>query len=122
MRWYAAFRLRDKNILLEESVNRDALTTTIREQMTITEGIELSLNLLDSLINKRVTSPERVALQHPRRISDYYDSTIVVFLDEFQNTRLPQYQFDVVGYMQEAVESPTCPHFVTGSAMSILAR
>jgi len=24
--------------------------------------------------------------------------------------------------MQEAVESPTCPHFVTGSAMSILAR
>jgi hypothetical protein len=45
-----------------------------------------------------------------------------VFLDEFQNSRLPQYQFDVVGYMQEAVESPTCPHFVTGSAMSILAR
>jgi len=122
IRWYAAFRLRDKNILLEESVNRDALTTTIREQMTITEGIELSLNLLDSLINKRVTSPERVALRHPRRVSDHYDSTIVVFLDEFQNTRLPQYQFDVVGYMQEAVESPTCPHFVTGSAMSILAR
>jgi hypothetical protein len=24
--------------------------------------------------------------------------------------------------MQEAVESSTCPHFVTGSAMSILAR
>ena len=24
--------------------------------------------------------------------------------------------------MQEAVESPTCPHFVTGSAMSILAK
>ncbi|MCP4111199.1 MAG: hypothetical protein GY749_37685 [Desulfobacteraceae bacterium] len=24
--------------------------------------------------------------------------------------------------MQEAVESPTCPHFVTGSAMSILSR
>ncbi len=43
-------------------------------------------------------------------------------LDEFQNTRQPQYSFDVVGYMQEAVESPTCPHFVTGSAMSILAR
>ncbi|QTA82439.1 restriction endonuclease domain-containing protein [Desulfonema limicola] len=45
-----------------------------------------------------------------------------MFLDEFQNTRLPQYNFDIVGYMQEAVESPTCPHFVTGSAMSILAR
>nr|VFK47449.1 MAG: hypothetical protein BECKTC1821D_GA0114238_104713 [Candidatus Kentron sp. TC]VFK60479.1 MAG: hypothetical protein BECKTC1821F_GA0114240_104614 [Candidatus Kentron sp. TC] len=36
---------------------------------------------------------------------------IFKFLDEFQNTRLPQ-----------AVESPTCPHFVTGSAMSILVR
>jgi len=28
----------------------------------------------------------------------------------------------MVGFMQKAVESPTCPHFVTGSAMSILAR
>jgi hypothetical protein len=45
-----------------------------------------------------------------------------MFLDEFQNTRLPQYNFDIVGMMQEAVESPTCPHFVTGSAMSILAN
>ena len=45
-----------------------------------------------------------------------------MFLDEFQNTRLPQYQFDIVGFMQHAVESPTCPHFVTGSAMSILGR
>ena len=122
MRWYAAFRLGDKNLLLEESVNRDALITLIREQITLIEGIEFSLNLLDSLINKRPNSPERVALQHPRRVSDHHDSTIVVFLDEFQNTRLPQYQFEVVGYMQEAVESPTCPHFVTGSAMSILAR
>jgi len=66
--------------------------------------------------------PEEWALWQARRVSDYDDTTIVVFLDEFQNTRLPQYDFDIVGYMQEAVESPTCPHFVTGSAMSILAR
>ena len=58
----------------------------------------------------------------PRRVSDWHEATIVMFLDEFQNTRLPQYNFDVVGLMQEAVESPTCPHFVTGSAMSILAK
>ncbi len=90
--------------------------------MAMTEGFESSLKFLNSLLNKRVTSPERVAIQHPRRVSDYDDSTIVVFLDEFQNTRLPQYHLDVVSYMQEAVESPTCPHFVTGSAMSILAR
>jgi len=122
MRWYAAFRLRDKNLLLEESVDRDILTTIIRDKIAMTKGFESSLKFLNSLLNKRVTSPQRVAIQHPRRVSDYDDSTIVVFLDEFQNTRLPQYQFDVVGYMQEAVESPTCPHFVTGSAMSILAR
>ncbi|MCP4104402.1 MAG: hypothetical protein GY749_02525, partial [Desulfobacteraceae bacterium] len=48
--------------------------------------------------------------------------TIVMFLDEFQNTRMPQYKFSIAGFMQEAVESPTCPHFVTGSAMSILSR
>jgi hypothetical protein len=45
-----------------------------------------------------------------------------MFLDEFQNTRLPQYGFDIAGFMQNAVESPTCPHFVTGSAMSILTK
>lgn len=45
-----------------------------------------------------------------------------MFLDEFQNTHLPEYQFRVVGFMQQAVESNTCPHFVTGSAMSILSR
>jgi hypothetical protein len=65
--------------------------------------------------------PGEGALWLPRRVSDWDDGSIVMFLDEFQNTRLPQYNFDIVGLMQEAVESPTCPHFVTGSAMSILA-
>ncbi|MDL1964572.1 MAG: hypothetical protein LWW98_09645 [Deltaproteobacteria bacterium] len=59
--------------------------------------------------------PEEWALWLPRRVSDWDESTIVMFLDEFQNTRLPQYKFDIVGYMQEAVESPTCPHFISGS-------
>jgi hypothetical protein len=66
--------------------------------------------------------PHKDALTAPRTISDVDESTIVMFLDEFQNTRLPQYDFDIVGIMQEAAESPTCPHFVTGSAMSILER
>jgi hypothetical protein len=38
------------------------------------------------------------------------------------HTYLPEYNFRVVGFLQEAVESPTCPHFVTGSAMSILRQ
>ncbi len=84
--------------------------------------------MLDLLLSKYETvtrgthSPAQTALGTPRLLSDIDDSTIVMFLDEFQNTRLPQQGFSVVGYMQEAVESPTCPHFVTGSAMSILAR
>ena len=42
--------------------------------------------------------PSGTALEIPRRVSDSDDSTIVMFLDEFQNTRLPQYQFDIVGF------------------------
>jgi len=122
IRWYAAFRLREPRILLEQTVDREELVTLVRQKITMTEGVEGSLHLLGSFLKKTITIPEQVALCHPRRVSDYDDSTIVVFLDEFQNTRLPQYQFEVVGYMQEAVESPTCPHFITGSAMSILAR
>jgi len=122
IRWYAAFRLREPRLLLEETLDREELVTLVRQKVAMTEGVEGSLHLLGSFLKKTVTIPEEVALCHPRRVSDYDDSSIVVFLDEFQNTRMPQYQFDVVGYMQEAVESPTCPHFVTGSAMSILAR
>ena len=122
MRWYTAFRLRDQNILSLKTVNRDSLITIIKNRLTMTEAFEASFDFLAGLLKKTVTIPEEWALCWPRRVSDHDDSTIVVFLDEFQNTRLPQYQFDVVGYMQEAVESPTCPHFVTGSAMSILAR
>jgi len=35
---------------------------------------------------------------------------------------MPHHDFDIVGFMQEAVESLYGPHFVTGSAMSILVR
>ena len=61
-------------------------------------------------------------MQHPVRVSDREGIPIAVFLDEFQNARRPHDGFSVVGYMQKAVESLYCPHIVTGSAMSILAR
>jgi len=121
MRWYVAFRLREPKIL-KETVDRDELITIIHQQMSLTEGFQFSLKFLTSLLKNTVTIPEQEALCHPRRVAAIDNGTIVVFLDEFQNTRLPQYHFDVVGYMQEAVESLTCPHFVTGSAMSILSR
>ena len=74
------------------------------------------------MLEKDIVLPEERAIWLPRRVSDRDETTIVMFLDEFQNTRLPQYNFDIVGWMREAVESPTCPHFVTGSAVSILSR
>jgi hypothetical protein len=123
IRWYAAFRLRDTELLLTENLTRQELIETIRQNSNLfSKTFKATLKFLDSILEKDVAIPEERALWLPRRISDYDDSTIVVFLDEFQNTRLPDYDFDVVGYMQEAVESPTCPHFVTGSAMSILAK
>jgi len=122
LRWYTAFRLRNPLMLSEQGVTRNDLIQVIKKNLNITEGLQGALNVYDGLLKKDVTMPEEWALWLPRRVSDRDESTIVMFLDEFQNTRLPQYKFDIVGYMQEAVESPTCPHFVTGSAMSILAR
>jgi len=123
IRWYVAFRLRDKRILSKRNVKLPQLQEIVQQKVIMTTGFEGSLELLDCFLEKTgVVIPEQVALYYPRDVSDSDDSTIVVFLDEFQNLRLPQFDFDVVGYMQEAVESPTCPHFITGSAMSILAR
>ncbi len=122
LRWYTAFRLQDINVLDTKQIPRADLPDYIRSRVDLTPGFGSSIKFLETLQKKDVTIPEEVSLHLPRQVSDRDDSTIVMFLDEFQNTRLPQYDFDIVGWMQEAVESPTCPHFVTGSAMSIPAR
>ncbi len=122
LRWYAAFRLRDTTLLSTKISERHKLIEMIRNNDLFSETFKSTINLIEGIVKKDVTMPEEWALWQPRRVAAYDNSTIVVFLDEFQNTRLPHYNFDIVGYMQEAVESPTCPHFVTGSAMSILAR
>jgi hypothetical protein len=123
LRWYAAFRVRDISILDRTVVSVDDLPDLMKSKIDISRYLAGGINLLGLLQKKGgVIIPEKEALWLPRGISDRDESTIVMFLDEFQNTRLPQYNFSIVGFMQEAVESPTCPHFVTGSAMSILAR
>jgi len=122
LRWYAAFRLREPGLLSKTIVRREELLEVCEARLPMSLGLKGSLNLLKFLQKKDITTPEEVAVQHPAWVSDHDDIPIVVFLDEFQNTRLPQQNFSVVGYMQEAVESLACPHFVTGSAMSILAR
>ncbi|MCP4577991.1 MAG: hypothetical protein GY846_17085, partial [Deltaproteobacteria bacterium] len=122
IRWYAAFRLREPGLINRFLFSRDKLTDFIKNNMEITTGFQGALNLLEWIPDDGVTLPERAAVNLPRSVSDHDESSIVMFLDEFQNTHLPQYKFRIVGFMQNAVESPTCPHFVTGSAMSILVN
>jgi hypothetical protein len=121
IRWYAAFRLRDLNIFSTPKY-RHELFDALKQKMTISGGFAIAFDLLSAIERDGATLPSKQALYLPREISDYDDSTIVMFLDELQNAHLPEYGFRVVGFMQQAVESPTCPHFVTGSAMSILVQ
>ena len=122
IRWYLAFRLRDLKMLSRKTMAKYDIITYLTEHIDQFEELEAALSLYKGLMAKDINLPEDKVLSLPRYVSDWHEATIVMFLDEFQNTRLPQYNFDVVGLMQEAVESPTCPHFVTGSAMSILAK
>ncbi|MCP4647317.1 MAG: hypothetical protein GY852_06220, partial [bacterium] len=124
MRYYVGF-LTAQPEMVTENLKGKKLLSKIEESRTLFSfgrTLDLILEWYDEIETGDSFLPHQDALEVPRRVADIDDSTIVVFLDEFQNTRLPQYNFDIVGYMQEAVESPTCPHFVTGSAMSILAR
>jgi len=120
IKWYIAFRTRNIDILEEGFIKINDLRVFAKSQFELTPSFERSFNLIEFLYDKAVICPEDAAVNLPRTISDRDDSTIVMFLDEIQNLHLPQHDFNVVGYMQDAVESPTCPHYVTGSAMTIL--
>ncbi|MBF0451204.1 MAG: hypothetical protein HQK75_10915 [Candidatus Magnetomorum sp.] len=121
IRWYVAFKLKDVSILNYHK-NYAHLLKIIEDRIQVSDGFSIALDLMDALQKKAVVIPQQHALMLPRDVSDCDDSTIVVFLDEFQNIHLPHHNFRIVGKMQQAVESLTCPHFVTGSAMSILSR
>jgi len=123
IKWYTAFRMRNPKVIIDNDyVKTRELPDFVKSNIEITEGFESTLNLLEALLEKDGVYPENRAVNLPRTVSDLDDTTIVMFLDEIQNTHLPQHDFRVVGHMQDAVESPTCPHFVTGSAMSILFK
>ncbi|CAN2039276.1 ATPase domain protein, prokaryote domain protein [Candidatus Magnetomoraceae bacterium gMMP-15] len=120
IKWYAAFKMRNLEILDKTFLTLKNFSDFVKSNINITGAFKNSLYLLEALQEKDMVYPEKAAVNLPRIISDRDDSTIVMFLDEIQNLHLPQCNFRVVGYMQDAVESPTCPHFVTGSAMTIL--
>jgi len=122
IKWYTAFRMRNINILDKNFIKINELPNFVKSNIEMTQGLDYSFRLLEALMEKVAIGPENSAVNLPRSVSDRDDSTIVMFLDEIQNLHLPQCDFRVVGYMQDAVESPTCPHFVTGSSMTILFK
>jgi len=120
IKWYTAFRMRNPDILEEKFIKLNDLPDFVKSNIEITRGFSYSLRLLEALKEKDGVYPEKASVKLPRSVSDRDDTTIVMFLDEIQNLHLPQHDFQLSGYMQDAVESPTCPHFVTGSAITIL--
>ena len=120
IKWYTGFRMRNPRILEDDFISLKELPKFVETNIDSHGTFNGSLRLLSFLQNKSVVNPEKSALNLPRTISDRDNSTIVMFLDEIQNLYLPHCDFRIVGHMQDAVESPTCPHFVTGSAMTIL--
>ncbi|MCP4345540.1 MAG: hypothetical protein GY795_08440 [Desulfobacterales bacterium] len=121
IRWYAAFRLGDIRILSTyEEVHE--LIDFVEEHLDISDGLQVAIDFVKAIARDGVIPiPEQNAVKLPREVAAIDDSTVVMFLDEFQNTRLPHHNFSITGFFQTAVESPRCPHFVTGSAMSILS-
>ncbi|MDM8525956.1 hypothetical protein QUF80_21490 [Desulfococcaceae bacterium HSG8] len=122
MRYYVAFLTGQPELVIMEP-KEDRLLSLVekaRPLFPFSKTLDWMMDWHDSIVKRGTYLPQQDAVEIPRRVSDFDDSTIVMFLDEFQNTLMPHYDFEILGYMQKAVESPTCPHFVTGSAMSIL--
>jgi hypothetical protein len=120
LRFYLGFYL-DEPKLIKKASGYNELRETAKKAMAnvpSSETLNWILTTIENITDYPV--PAKVAIELPRRVSDIDDTNIVVFLDEFQNANLPQFDFNVVGYYQEGADSPTCPHFLTGSAMSIL--
>ncbi|HLC16350.1 MAG TPA: hypothetical protein VJL89_09005, partial [Thermodesulfovibrionia bacterium] len=124
LRYYVAFFTRQPELITIEPAGDKLLSTVkrARKLYPFTDRLDLILDKIDQVRDPTNFLPHFDALKVPRIVSDVSDTTVAMFLDEFQNTRLPQHNFDIVGFMQTAVESPTCPHFVTGSVMTILAK
>ncbi|KPA09489.1 ATPase domain protein, prokaryote domain protein [Candidatus Magnetomorum sp. HK-1] len=120
LRWFAAFRMRNME-LIKKPRDINELIRYIENNTHITKGLDIAIDTAKAIIKKGAVMPAQVAIMLPKDVAFAEDITIAMFLDEFQNTSLPHLNFSIVGFFQEAVESPRCPHFVTGSAMSILA-
>jgi len=120
LKFYLGFYLDDYE-LIQQDISLKELKKIAHSALNIVPSQKTLKWLIGAIENiHEFPIPLRVGLQLPRKVSDIDDTSIAMFLDEFQNTKLPQFDFDITGYFHEAADSNTCPHFVTGSAMSIL--
>ena len=111
IRWYLAFRFRELTFLSDKEVTRENLLRFLKNHLGHFPELEVALNYYEGFLKKDVTLPEKAALYLPRRISDRHEATIVMFLDEFQNTRLPQ-----ISETMAPVVSERCggnPYYIT---------
>ena len=119
LRWNLAFRERDARFLEEGSVMKELLDAIRKNELT--RELERPFNLAARMLEGDLNDPAKEAIYAPFNFTNRQESGAVIFLDEFQNVKMPYRNFDVAGLYQEVAESPRCPHFVTGSAMSILS-
>jgi hypothetical protein len=119
LRWFAAFHLNSPD-LLRNPVEMNDFLNCFENQISMTQGTRFAIDLFKAVKSDGVVVPEYKAIHMPKAVAFSDNIRIAMFLDEFQNTRKPHQNFNIVGCFQEAVESPRCPHFVTGSAISIL--
>jgi hypothetical protein len=92
-------------------VTRENLLRFLKNHLGHFPELGVALNYYEGFLKKDVTLPEKAALYLPRRISDRHEATIVMFLDEFQNTRLPQ-----ISETMAPVVSERCggnPYYIT---------
>lgn len=108
LRWYAAFRLREPEILKKKAVLREDLVDLVKSRLPITQGVKGILNVIQFFREGQVTTPEEEAVITPVQISDFDGTPMAVFLDEFQNTRLPDSNVRILTYMQKAGENAGC--------------
>ena len=121
LRWHLAFRNRDIRYLDIQGFPDRKVADAVRSDPELARMMGYIPEYLEeALEEKGPYFPTQTAIKLPRSVADREDTTAVIFIDEFQNTLQPQNDFNIVSCFHESVESRTCPHFVTGSALSII--
>ncbi|MDI6793272.1 MAG: ATP-binding protein [bacterium] len=112
----------EKLLSLSQEMKDEGLLMVLRRYKKLKEIEEEQ----STIGNYAENSLLELAINAPRYIADESEVTVVVFVDEFQevikirnsNGNDP----NAVGMYQNAVEGLTCPHFITGSSMTLIMK